>query len=1070
MREAVLSILVFALLLVYFPTTTHIRKLGNKVAARNSPGTTMPYENHEPIVISSNHDFERQGWPGSGTQEDPYIIEGFNITAYSNSVLISDTTAYFEIRECHLSTKSPETSKCVYFEDAKHGRLRDCRIQSGSVYLSQSTNITIENNVATETSRAFVLWDSANCTILDNAAHSCSGTSFLLYSSENCILSNNTASNGSACGFYLLASHGCRLLNNTAVNNAEYNIYLDSRRCELLNNTLVGKGLQLRGDVTDDWIHVMENNTVDGMPIKYLKTINGTIFGGQEYGQIILANCTNCNLHDAAFSVDSAAIQAGYSKNCLFENITISDARTAVYLSHCHECNFTNSRITNCTLDGFSVSNSNYCQFANNNISGSGFGFHSDLSDNCSLVNNTFVENEIAISLEYATGTTIENNTLSRNGQGCVVDYSHYCVLIDNTVDNNTDGVFLDDSSNCLLINNTFLANGLRIIGTDAIEWRHDMAGNTVNEKPLGFFRNVKGDTINGSEYGQIILCNCSDIRVENGIFENLSTAIHLGYSENCTLANVTGNENHMNGILLQSCRDCTVANSTANENSENGFSIISCDDCEFENNIVNDNSEDAFGLWRSTQCSFTNNTLTNNGMYIRGGRDDWSHEISGTTVDGKPLGYFDERVRATIDADMYGQIILAFCSDVTVKDGAFTKGSGTLELGFCASCIVENITVSNSAHEGIFVYISSGCELRNNTVSKNGDAGVLLEGSNDCTLLRNMALDNSKEGFGVETCDIPLLKSNLAIGNEIGFWLDWSHDARLRNNTASTNSKSGFLLFDSRESILSFNTAIENSRNGFTVFGKSTNLLLNRASKNSGMGFSIGSSYNLLTKNTAEHNGESGIFLGKYADGNLLYWNRLGYNKVTDAFDQGDSNIWNADVNGNFWSEYDGEGVYAIPGTAGSLDNNPFAYDYELPLIDHPPDIVVTCNGPQGNYVIWNPCDWNPDRYEVYRNTSIVESGPWNGSAIRANIDGLSDGIYNYTVAVYDTEGNKVMDTVYVSVISFNPISPPTTETTTTEIDDFGLIGLRIIIGFIAGGVIVVIIMAEYLEKRNRV
>ncbi|MBS3794064.1 MAG: hypothetical protein KGY80_04160, partial [Candidatus Thorarchaeota archaeon] len=37
---------------------------------------TASYAKHDPIIITSNADFESQEWPGNGTQEDPYLIEG----------------------------------------------------------------------------------------------------------------------------------------------------------------------------------------------------------------------------------------------------------------------------------------------------------------------------------------------------------------------------------------------------------------------------------------------------------------------------------------------------------------------------------------------------------------------------------------------------------------------------------------------------------------------------------------------------------------------------------------------------------------------------------------------------------------------------------------------------------------------------------------------------------------------------------------------------------------------------------------------------------------------------------
>ena len=42
------------------------------------------YTPHDPITIISNANFSDYGFPGSGTQEDPYRIEGYNISIASS--------------------------------------------------------------------------------------------------------------------------------------------------------------------------------------------------------------------------------------------------------------------------------------------------------------------------------------------------------------------------------------------------------------------------------------------------------------------------------------------------------------------------------------------------------------------------------------------------------------------------------------------------------------------------------------------------------------------------------------------------------------------------------------------------------------------------------------------------------------------------------------------------------------------------------------------------------------------------------------------------------------------------
>ena len=70
----------------------------------------------------------------------------------------------------------------------------------------------------------------------------------------------------------------------------------------------------------------------------------------------------------------------------------------------------------------------------------------------------------------------------------------------------------------------------------------------------------------------------------------------------------------------------------------------------------------------------------------------------------------------------------------------------------------------------------------------------------------------------------------------------------------------------------------------------------------------------------------------------NCLYQNRVGWATESNALDRGNSNSWDDNVSvGNSWSDYDGEGIYEIDGTAGSIDNFPtvFEGDYHGPEIE---------------------------------------------------------------------------------------------------------------------------------------
>jgi len=58
------------------------------------------------IVITSDADFEEQGWSGSGSQLDPYVISGRTIYPSDTGpcIDISNTSVYFIIQDCYLES------------------------------------------------------------------------------------------------------------------------------------------------------------------------------------------------------------------------------------------------------------------------------------------------------------------------------------------------------------------------------------------------------------------------------------------------------------------------------------------------------------------------------------------------------------------------------------------------------------------------------------------------------------------------------------------------------------------------------------------------------------------------------------------------------------------------------------------------------------------------------------------------------------------------------------------------------------------------------------------------------
>ncbi|MFX0183931.1 MAG: right-handed parallel beta-helix repeat-containing protein [Candidatus Hodarchaeota archaeon] len=93
-------------------------------------------------------------------------------------------------------------------------------------------------------------------------------------------------------------------------------------------------------------------------------------------------------------------------------------------------------------------------------------------------------------------------------------------------------------------------------------------------------------------------------------------------------------------------------------------------------------------------------------------------------------------------------------------------------------------------------------------------------------------------------------------------------------------------------------------------------------------------------------------------------------------------------------------------------------------PKINQPFD--VTCSeGIIGDIITWTTYDDEPDTYAIYRNGTLIISDIWNNFSISTDINGISEGSYNYTLIVFDKANNKAIDTVWVKIVKqFKPPS----------------------------------------------
>ncbi|TFG29619.1 hypothetical protein EU528_09435 [Candidatus Thorarchaeota archaeon] len=122
---------------------------------------------------------------------------------------------------------------------------------------------------------------------------------------------------------------------------------------------------------------------------------------------------------------------------------------------------------------------------------------------------------------------------------------------------------------------------------------------------------------------------------------------------------------------------------------------------------------------------------------------------------------------------------------------------------------------------------------------------------------------------------------------------------------------------------------------------------------------------------------------------------------------------------------------------------------------------------GTTDNYLVWSCSDLFPESYSIIRNGTVIDANLWNGSNLAVNLDGLSVGVYNFTIVLYDSSGNSASDSVIVTVTEpeTTPTSPTTSTSTTGTSEPIDPM-LLIIAGAI--GVLVLLIVVIVLIKKK--
>jgi len=767
-------------------------------------------------------------------------------------------------------------------------------------------------------------------------------------------------------------------------------------------------------------------------------------------------------------------------------------------------------------------------------------GIHAKFCDDSKIINNTLeLIDDFGIDVEWSHRTQIEGNTVTESYKGIWIGSSDNVTATKNTVLDNTymgfgmrysDGIvvsnntltntaylglYIDDTLDGTFHNNVFTKSGFLFETTQTIpKLNHSLSGNIANGLPVYYGFELSSISLNGSQYGQIILVNCSDVTISGGTFNDDGSAIQIRY---CTEVDITGiemidirvgnvisdtneltisdstitGESRFRAFILQYCENVTFSNVNATSvyglsgqtievSSGNHIDFIECNfydvgsglffqfggnysviDCTFEN--VEDSAiNSVFASYLLVQdCAISNATY--------GIKNGGSHHQS---MIGNDIRYCNYAIHSTGGTAAH---------NATVTDNHMQDNNYGISLDLADDWVIANNTILWSYFYGIAIgSMADVGEISNNTIALSGWAN----GFDDNTQFWDDGVDtgNYWDDFdGTAPYDIPAGGGSSQDRYPMQFIVTEPIMNSPQDLYYAEGSEGNFLAwlpFD--DYLLDWEVTID-SQSWATGAWNFDNVTVNID------GLAYGTHTVFITVWDVENNYVNDtVIVHVYDDfspeitGPANMWFFVDATDQTVEWDVSDLNpdIYILALDGEEYTtgswttgvlsiDVDdiGEGEHELMMTIYDADGNSATDsvlilvidDDDNPTIDNPANIVYL-EGTTGNAIVWSPSDDYPDSYQVSFNGSIVETDVWGGSRITLNVDGLAPGSYEYTITVYDVSGNFATDSVNVTVNYLIVPEEPVT-------DDWLLL---ILAGAAIGAIVIVVVIIYYMKKRT--
>ncbi|MHA2042222.1 MAG: right-handed parallel beta-helix repeat-containing protein [Candidatus Thorarchaeota archaeon] len=312
------------LFLPMFIDNTFLQPLETTITPHAEDQAIEAYIPHSPILIDDDDGFD-DDWPGDGTKDRPFIIEGLHIKSNVYCIKIVGTTSYFIIRDCLLENRdSIIDGKGIVIERVRNGAIEGCKINGMStgisllksqdmtinsceiakgkggvrlekissvevygcfisnfdygIYVSKADSSSLTENIIESTTNSIIVDNSITTNVLRNVIQT-ADQGLSLYSSELLNISSNAVGDVRTSAFVKF-THNSSILDNV-IQNGDNGIFLESSNGNDISNNYISAMRSNAVYVIYSWNNIFTSNEIvdnDGVGVYLYDSANCAVY------------------------------------------------------------------------------------------------------------------------------------------------------------------------------------------------------------------------------------------------------------------------------------------------------------------------------------------------------------------------------------------------------------------------------------------------------------------------------------------------------------------------------------------------------------------------------------------------------------------------------------------------------------------------------------------------------------------------------------------------------------------------------------------------------------------------